>query len=116
MMRLVRMLIMALVAVLLSLVLLLLITGRNLGDLSQVEIQARWFVLVVKGAPVARFVKEHFGDTPPLWVRHLALVWHQARPLSWWWLPLVMLGAMVFVGRRSRRHRPPGTSPRGKTH
>jgi len=103
--RLARLLLMALVAVVLSLVLLLLITGRNLGELSQVEIQARWLILVVKGAPVARFVGDHFGDNPPLWVRHLGLIWHQAQPLSWWWLPLIMMGAMLFVGRRSRRGR-----------
>ena len=103
--RLVRLLVMVLVAVLLSLVLLLLITGRNLGELSTVEIQARWLVLVVRQAPVARFVVEHFGSDPPLWMRHLALIWHQARPLSWWWLPFLMLGAMIFVGRRSRRGR-----------
>jgi len=98
-----RFLVMLAVAVALSLALLLLITSRNLGDMGRGEVEARWLIMVVNQAPVARKVQAWWDGHPPLWVKRLAVVWHRARPLNWWWLPLLFVVVQVLVVRASRR-------------
>jgi hypothetical protein len=86
-----------------SLALLLLITGRNLGDMNLAEVQFRWAALVLQGAPAAELARSYFGLHPPAWIMRLALIWHQAKPLTWWWLPLLMMAAIFLVNRAARR-------------
>ena len=46
-----------------------------------------------------------FERHPPHWIMLTAVAWHRADVVSWWWLPLIVLGARVLVGLFSRRRR-----------
>ena len=98
-----RMLGVLILAVVITSAMVLLITYRMMGDLGPREVTNRWTVLILQKAPVAEFVKKHWGVSPPLWVQRLAVVWAQANMLRWWWLPLVFIGVRMLVIRTARR-------------
>ncbi len=97
-----RMLAVLVLAVLISLALLLLVTYRMLPrDL----VPWYWGEMVIKGQTPAGLVQEWFGRNPPDLVRDLAVAWHRARPLAWWWLPVLFLAVRWAVLRLSSRRR-----------
>ncbi len=99
----VRVLFQLLIIVLLSLSLLLYITYRGMGPMTDAEALVRWSALVVQDAPSANFVKEIYGTGPPQWAMRLSVAWERANVLHFWWLPLVLLGALWLVNRSVRR-------------
>jgi hypothetical protein len=91
------------VAVAVSLALVLVITSRNLGEMGPAELQDRYAKLAAADAPAAGAARDWLGSPPPAWAMRLAVVWHQARPFSWWWLPILVILASLFLGRLARR-------------
>lgn len=98
-----RMAALLVLAVVITGAMVMLITYRMMGDVGPREVTYRWTVLLLEKAPVAEFVKKHWGESPPLWVQRLAVVWAKANMIRWWWLPLVFLGVRVLVIRTARR-------------
>ena len=98
-----RMLALLILAVVVTAAMVMLITYRMMGDMGPREVTNRWTVLLLEKAPVAEFVKKHWGSSPPLWVKRLAVVWAKADMLRWWWLPLVFMGVRMLVIRTARR-------------
>lgn len=92
-----------LVVVALSLSLLLYITYRGMGQMSDAESLIRWSALVVQDAPTAKLVKDVWGATPPQWALRFSVTWERANVLHFWWLPLVLLLVLWLVNRSVRR-------------
>ena len=101
--RLWRWLMLIVVAVAVSLALVLVITYRNMGEMSQMEVQARWLSMLMTKAPIAQTLQQWWGNQPPLKVQTLAVVWQRADVTFWWWLPLVVIAVRIFVGGFARR-------------
>jgi hypothetical protein len=99
-MNIVRIFFLIVFSVAMSLALLLLVVGRNLRD-SMIPMQ--WAKMLVSGDPAAKMVMDYFGSSPPSWAIRLAVTWNQADPLSWWWLPFLLMAAVVILGRIARR-------------
>lgn len=94
---------MVVLAVSVSLALLLLITYRNLGDMSRAEVQGRYVLLVAQQESVVDAGKSLFGDKPPLWAMRMMVVWHKADPLRWWWLPFLFVAVQALAVRFTRK-------------
>jgi hypothetical protein len=125
-------------AVIISLAMLLVITGRNIPErevapgffsmaahddpiavwsirgsdalgLSQPgplsEAQPLWSALQDQNAGQPAWAKILFERHPPHWVMTLAVAWDRSQPLTWWWLPLIVLGVRVVIGLLSSRRR-----------
>lgn len=74
------------------------------GPLS--EAKPLWNALNASGnAGQPSWAKILFERHPPRWVMLTAVTWHRADVVSWWWLPLIVLGARLIVGLFSRRRR-----------
>ena len=101
--RLGRWLLLLVVAVVVSLFLVLLVTYRMMGDMSDVEINARWGYLLLRQSPAVHYAQQLFGADPPMWVREFALVWHRANPIRWWWLPFIFMGLRLITMRWAKR-------------
>lgn len=92
-----------LIIVLLSLSLLLYITYRGMGQMTDPESLIRWSALVVQDAPSAQMVKDVWGAKPPQWAVRFSVTWERANVLHFWWLPLVLLVVLWLVNRSVRR-------------
>jgi hypothetical protein len=90
-------------SVVVSLALVLLITSRYMENMPQAEIAVRFAALVVQQDYFAVWVKDILGPIPPAWAQRLSVVWHQAQPQTWWWLPLVFIATRSLVIRGVRR-------------
>lgn len=95
-----------LMSLVLSLVIVLGFAYSTGGEMSQVEVNARWVVLMAKDAPAAQVAKQVYGNNPPLWAQRLAVLWERADVPRWWWLPLVLIIlfylAIALGGQRQR--------------
>ncbi len=101
-----RILVQLVAAVIISAAMIMLITARLSGPMSELEVRARWAVLLIKKAPAARVASDIWGTNPPLWAQRLAVIWERADMPQWWWLPLVMLAVRwMVVGIAQRRVR-----------
>ncbi|ADK84791.1 hypothetical protein Deba_1423 [Desulfarculus baarsii DSM 2075] len=101
------MLFQAMIVLALSLGLLLFITARGLGPMSQGETIVRYAALLAQDAPAARLVQTIMGDGPPQWAMGLCVVWERANVAGFWWVPLVLALIVWLVGRAARRRRGP---------
>jgi hypothetical protein len=99
----IRMLILVILSVVISAAMVMLITYRMAGEMNPREVTYRWSALILQKAPVAEFVKEHWGVSPPPWVQRLAVIWHRANMARWWWLPFLFLGVRWLVVRSTQR-------------
>jgi len=97
-----RMLLLVGMAVAVSLVMVLFFQYRNL---SEAQLGWLWIEMLQKGIFPAPLVREWFGSNPPALARDLAVTWWQARPLTWWWLPGLVLLARWLVLKAGRRRR-----------
>ena len=86
-----------------SLALLLLITHRNLGPVPEPNLTRAYLVLLEVKDPAAMAVDSILGPKPPAWSKRLAIVWHRAAPVKWWWVPIVFVAVQVMVVRRSKK-------------
>mgnify|MGYP001199955196 CR=1 FL=1 len=98
-----RLLVMVLVATVVSLAMVLVVTNRMLPANQMPEL---WERMVIFGLSPAPLVREWFGASPPSLVRDLAVTWWKAQPLTWWWLPALVLLARWLVLRLGRRRKP----------
>ncbi len=95
-----------LLSLVLSLAVVLGVSYSTSGGMSQVEVNARWVVILAKDAPAAQAASAVFGNNPPQWVQYAAVLWERADVLLWWWLPLLFIIVMYLfsaMGRRRRR-------------
>ncbi len=95
-----RLLVLALVSVVVSAALIVLITGRGIQEQA---VPLYWAKMLVTGEAPAPWLAGWLGDNPPRFVMRLAVIWHRADPLRWWWLPLLVMAASLVLGRRARR-------------
>jgi len=98
-----RLLVMVLVATVVSLAMVLVVTNRMLPANQMPELWERMVIFELTPAPL---VREWFGASPPSLVRDLAVTWWKAQPLTWWWLPALVLLARWLVLRLGRRRKP----------
>ncbi len=98
--RVLRAVLLLVVACLVSLALLFLIIGRGV---SQEMVPIYWAKMLLTGDYVAELVKGWYGANPPSWVMRLAVVWHRVDPPQWWWLPILVILVSFVVGRLARR-------------
>jgi hypothetical protein len=97
-----RLLLLLIFSVILSAAILFTVTG-NMLELGEVEVNARWILLVAQKAPPAEVAMDIWGASPPYWARKLAVLWDRAEPVRWWWVPLVVMAAILLITRSSRR-------------
>ncbi|RJX35903.1 MAG: hypothetical protein C4525_02550 [Desulfarculus sp.] len=91
-------------SLILSLAFVLGYTYSTSGEMGQVEVGARWLVLVAKDAPAAYVPKQIWGNNPPLWAQRLAVLWDKADVPRWWWLPLALIVVIyIFMAIGGRR-------------
>ncbi len=98
-----RLVLLLAVATALSLCLVLFMAHRQLGNMGEAQVSARYLLLVAKGSRAARVAGEVFGSPPPPLVRRMAVIWDHAHPFTFWWLPPLLAGLILLLGRFSRR-------------
>ncbi len=102
--RLAKALMVLLVAIAVCLAMLLLITYRLTPEAS---FPAIWSQLAGQKAPEALLAQRIAGSAqPPPYLRRLAVTWHRAQPLTWWWLPLVFIAIRFLINRWVASRRP----------
>jgi hypothetical protein len=98
--RILRALLLLVVACAVSLALVLLITERGVDENM---VPLHWAKMILSQDSTAKVVQEYYGNNPPRWVMHLAVVWQRANPPQWWWLPILMILASYVLGRIARK-------------
>lgn len=97
-----RTLLLVLMAAAVSLMMVLVFKYRAL---SETQLAWHWLEMMQKHIFPAPLVQDWFGNNPPILARDLAVTWWQARPLTWWWLPALVLIARWLVLRKGSRRR-----------
>lgn len=104
-----RLLLLLVVATALSLAMVLFMAHRQMGEMGDAQVNARYLILVARQSPAAQVAGQVFGNPPPPLIRRLAVVWDHAHPFTFWWLPPVLASLILILGRFSRRRVRRGT-------